>query len=614
MPIYQNPKTNEEYELDEDFDVSTGVDRNREKALAKGYVPLTEVVNPKTSEPFAIPQSELGKATEKGYQIPALVEATQDKQQFDAAQEKAGIPEFGEVTPTESAIRGVTSAIPFTDELSGALKSPIGAAKSAIGYVTGEEAAGDDVDAYRKERDLQRARDNIAAQENPGAFYPAMGVGALATGGIGTGKTVAGKLAGGVAEGAALGMGAAEGENITEDAGQIAFGGAVGALPGVLAATDKTSRAATELVAGPKSGQFLDNPALIDQVEDPSMLRNLRERVLNKSRDAKAQIKEDISGLKSSSGEKYNNLRERLLQQETAPVDLGNSPVRGARDIFTEAQRARGITPDDKQFLDDLMMSSSSNEKRAVQLAEVPGEGRVSPTDSPNLTQGEAIEAVIQMKQELGNQINALTQMQKMGNLKPSEGRSLQILKEAQAKLNTVIDEAAETASPEIKDAYRAANQEYASYSNMRKTAKDAIGAKKINNNREYLSENKLRRLVESGDDDVRAALRSRLTPEANKKIDVVGEEVQVMNNLRQSRDDWNLIKNKVPLEGLPIASKVIRPSTAIHAYNKLRPALKAAIKALEQSGKPITLGVIEALAQQHNESVDNIQSALGEK
>lgn len=610
MPIYKNPKTEQEYELDADFDVATGVDRNREKALAKGYVPVVEVVNPKTSQAYSVPDTELGKATDKGYQIPVLAQAEKEMKPYEAA----GVDQYGDVSPSEAAIRGLTSAIPFTDEAAGAVVSPMGALKSAAGYITGNEASGPDVEAFQQERDLQRARNELASQDQPAAFYPAMGVGALATGGAGTSKTIAGKIASGAAEGAMLGVGASEGATIQEDIPNIATGAAIGALPGVAEAAMGASRAGVKLVAGPESEQFLGNQALLETARDRTAIPTLKDRLMGQSRVAKEQIKGDIAGLKESSSQQYNALKDRLLNKETAPLDLANDPIRKARDIFAETQKARQILPDDKQMLDDILMGASSNEKRAVQLSDMGGvlDERAVMGSNASLTQGEALDSVIQMKQELGNQINALTMMQKAGNLRPSENNSLQLLKEAQAKLNGIIDETATTMSPELSDAYKSANQGYREFSNLKATAKDAMGAKKVNSDRTMLSENKLRRLVETGDEDVRNALKSRLSPAASGKVEAMGETISTMKQTKAVQDDWNLIKNKVPLEGIPGVSKVIKPSNAILMYNKLSPALKASIKALEQSGKPITLGVIEALAKQHKERVENIQAALG--
>jgi hypothetical protein len=68
MPIYKKAGVDKEFELPEDFDIESGIDRNREKALAKGYQAYVDVTKDGQKK-FAIPDTEIEKATAKGYRL-----------------------------------------------------------------------------------------------------------------------------------------------------------------------------------------------------------------------------------------------------------------------------------------------------------------------------------------------------------------------------------------------------------------------------------------------------------------------------------------------------------------------------------------------------------------
>jgi hypothetical protein len=95
MPIkVQNPKSGEIFEIDIDetmpTDLAAGVTpetATKERARAKGYRVLVDVMNPKTSETHEIDEQELSAATAKGYVIPQLAEAmTQPKEPVSPAE------------------------------------------------------------------------------------------------------------------------------------------------------------------------------------------------------------------------------------------------------------------------------------------------------------------------------------------------------------------------------------------------------------------------------------------------------------------------------------------------------------------------------------------------
>src|SRR5512135_2639818 len=102
MPIYV--KDGQEFELPEDFDTETGVDRNREKALAKGYKVYVDVQKGDSPETFAIPETDIDKATAKGYRLAGTAAAP-------APNKAAQVEKFGEVTRPEAVVRGLAQSV-----------------------------------------------------------------------------------------------------------------------------------------------------------------------------------------------------------------------------------------------------------------------------------------------------------------------------------------------------------------------------------------------------------------------------------------------------------------------------------------------------------------------
>lgn len=266
MPVYFNKEKNKrvDYQGPEYMEDGTNI------PISKGYRKVLTVI--KDGQEKEITDDILDQAVAKGYKIKELADAEVANTKYKAAK----IGEYGDVSPTEAAVRGALQNVPIIDETFAAVKSPIGAAKAAAQYLGAEVDENDPkYKAYVEERDLHRSRDEIGREENPAAYYGAqlttgLGVGTLAS----KATSLAGKVGLAAVEGGAVAAGAGEGETIADDAETIALGAAVpAAATGVIGAATKGASAARNRFANKGDGlgaKYLDNPELLKDAQGAS--------------------------------------------------------------------------------------------------------------------------------------------------------------------------------------------------------------------------------------------------------------------------------------------------------------------------------------------------------
>jgi hypothetical protein len=85
---FQNPNNGEVLEVESQLDEASGKDLAREKAVAKGYIPVVDVLNPKTGDRYTIDDRTLDKATAKGYTV-APAESNSPKSEAPSAEDEA---------------------------------------------------------------------------------------------------------------------------------------------------------------------------------------------------------------------------------------------------------------------------------------------------------------------------------------------------------------------------------------------------------------------------------------------------------------------------------------------------------------------------------------------
>lgn len=159
----------------------------------------------------------------------------------------------------ESTVRGLGQGLTFgsRDEIAGAFKSPVGAAKE-IANKFGAEFSDQDVEAYKKERDEARALDKKAKEDNPG-FYTAGEIGgSIATAAIPMGamSTIGQAARSGARLGLISGVGqseAGDAKGLVRDAAistgmGYTFGGLAKGAGDLLTRARSGSKAATEAI------------------------------------------------------------------------------------------------------------------------------------------------------------------------------------------------------------------------------------------------------------------------------------------------------------------------------------------------------------------------------
>lgn len=158
--------------------------------------------------------------------------------EFDPDKYLASQPK--QMSAYEAAPRGIVdmASFGFADEVGGAMASPMGAIKEMGKYVgMPPDRTSEDVKAYIKARDVQRAANAQAAKEQPYAYYGGEVAGALAMpmGLVGKGATMGARALRAAVAGGVGGMGASTAEKPVEQAKDVAIGGTIGGVMGPVA-------------------------------------------------------------------------------------------------------------------------------------------------------------------------------------------------------------------------------------------------------------------------------------------------------------------------------------------------------------------------------------------
>ena len=191
----QNPKTKEVFHIEEEWDEDAQTDKGKEQAIAKGYIPVVDVVNPKTGESHQIEEDGFSEALSKGYVTPDVYASQQQMtpERISQAQEtpeeearrefKAG----GLGANAEAVGRGFAEwgTAGFSDELSAAAVEPVGAAKQLGTYLGLSNVDDKDTKAYKDRRDREHLRGNVAWEESPWLY--GLGAAGVSAAGMGAG-------------------------------------------------------------------------------------------------------------------------------------------------------------------------------------------------------------------------------------------------------------------------------------------------------------------------------------------------------------------------------------------------------------------------------------------
>lgn len=571
MPIYRKPDSDQEFDLPEDFDVETGVDRNREKALAKGYQVYQELTKDGTST-YSVPETELEKAFSKGYR-PVDTEAE------SAAKEG----QYGSVGKAEAAARGLAQVgtLGQSDELAGALKSPMGAVKQAGEFLGMSKAdpKDPDVQAYTRERDFQRARDEQGGENQPLSYYGAQFGGALAVPtGAGLVASAPAKIGVLAAEGAAQGLGMSDDATVGEALPEIATGGAIG---GVAGAVGPLMTKATRGVVGETGQQFVGNPALVDQAEmAPSLNKQIKSRIRTTADEAALTGETGLKQLKEQASGSYSALNDAAVASDGI-IDL-------SADIST--------------LVNDINLPPAIRQ----QIAE--SSQRILLSDLPANTKSFELEKLVRKAAGQFPVVDAVSKMQKSA-----------LTDYANMTRESLVGQAREI-SPEMATLADTARSQYSTLKNTENTLRGRLGTKV--NNQKSLDSSKIRtRLQNAGNIEIdklneageRVGIRG-----AFGKISQGGEAIR--QNQQLASDLAQVKKPSSPLaragQSIPLIGPAFSAQTMLDVYNTVdelykRPALTAAVRMLTQGGKTLSYRTIERLAQQHGVNPDELSQTL---
>ena len=245
---------------------------------------------------------------------------------------KVNIPVDKEITPVEAAIRGGAQGMTMgmADEIAGAITgSPTGALKKALNYITPVRGSDDqiypstdeDIKKYTSERDIYRAGDKAAEEENPITYNVANLAGSFAIP-MGTGVSAA-KLG---AMGALSGIGTSETDKPTNLALEAAGGAALGAGIGAVApaigkyATNKISKFTEEMADKmPRLQRFL------------TAMSTDKEVIGTRAADRiKQETKDVLRELESITNGHYSDKLNNILKKSYHEIEPTSNRVKGA--------------------------------------------------------------------------------------------------------------------------------------------------------------------------------------------------------------------------------------------------------------------------------------------
>lgn len=381
----QNPKTGDIYEIEEEWDEKSQTDTAREAALAKGYVPVIEVVNPKTGESYEIDDREFSEASKKGYVTKDVHEA-REKMMHEAQTKDQ------DVSQLEAAGLGAArwGSMEFADEAAAAVAAPMGALKQAGKTMFGIEPDADDTDVLRYQ--LAKAREEAAAEEAWKKHPVSYGVGAAA--GVGahiggairatpklTQETIKRAAAVGAVEGAAGAAGASEAEGPEdfwkETAIGASLGGALGAAApaigrGIAKVRQKAVEKATKEVAGDKEA--------LEQIHKASKSFNEEAREEAFSIKSENLINKQIRVVEEL--KKTPHLRDLAVSRITKAANvLDRIDVRNPRNAEAVKKLNKAIADNqaDIRFIDSTLATIKNRTGKEADAFVLPQTGKASP-------------------------------------------------------------------------------------------------------------------------------------------------------------------------------------------------------------------------------------------
>lgn len=337
-------------------------DNEREEALATGK--FTEHYRMKAKndgKEYLIPAEEMGDALKTN-----KFELSEVYNQRQAIQKK-------NMGVGDSLSRGIEQGVLFDsrDELAGAVKSPLGAAKE-VANKFGANFNDSDTQNYLNERDDSRNLDKIAAEVNPTAFTTGNVMGGIATSfapGLNVAKgaslaNVAGKSA---IQGGLYGLGDSEGNNVGELALDTAKGAGIGAGAG--AAGKLTGDYAVRAAKWAKSNF---NPAVAkvlgftSGVDEEAVLRQITNPKAQKLAEAEgfaykvgSQAKDSIDDLGANLGRGVGEARDGIVEKAGQQMMSGTDDIIADTVSFLDKNKPSrsgfsGITDRDRETLTAL--------------------------------------------------------------------------------------------------------------------------------------------------------------------------------------------------------------------------------------------------------------------
>lgn len=597
MPIYFNKEKNKrvDYQGPEYAEDGTNI------PMSKGYRKVLKVV--KDGQEKEITDDLLDTATSKGYKIKELSEA-ESKQTF---------------TPVEAGARGFVqgATLGLADEAKGIAA---GAKALFTGKKVGEE--------YERARDEARSLNRMASEESPAAFTTGEIAGGVLSPSPIKGGGLAKTVGKGAAEGAVAGFGVAEGD-LSEQAkattGAGLLGGAIGAAAkGLEAAGSAFGSKADEIVGSMREGKAAQF------VEDPSKFREAREapqRIAEKEREfgematgAKRQIKGDLLMAERKAARKYETLKDALAKFDK-PVDEATDATTMARTILNDTKRNAFIDDESRRLIDLVEREAKTSTGKPMMIPEIdPQSGKqIGFTRNPGLTEGETVELIVDLRQRLGE----LIEWGPKQGMSKTERMANKALKDSYFKLDNYTKQLGETMDPELRKIYEDANKSYSRYIRSKGDIEKLAGTPKLpSTGKRSISEKKIANLVEKGPEDVQAAFRESVegvSPEGSKALASMAENVESRGALRELAEDRAVLNKGGFAVPVPMLGYVgVTPLTAARAYTTVRdyfgkPALTAAVKVLENTGRPITIETVRALSQQHGVSEEELATKLRE-
>jgi hypothetical protein len=286
-----------------------------------------------------------------------------------------------------------------------------------------------------------------------------------------------------------------------------------------------------------------------------------------------------------------------------------------ARTIMADTKKNAFIDDESRKLIDLVEREAKTSTGKPMMIPEIDLQTgkQVGYTRNPGLTEGESVELIVDMRQRLGEIIEwGPTQ-----GMSKTERLANKSLKDSYYKLDNYTKQLGETMDPELRVVYEDANKSYSRYIRSKGDIERIAGTPKLpSTKKRAISEKRLANTVERGAEDVQGALREAVegvSPEGSKALAGMAENAQSREALKQLGEDRAVLAKG----GLSVPTKIgsvgVTPLAAAKAYTLVRdwagkPALTASVRALEATGRPITIESVRALAGQHG--VDEAQLA----